>query len=352
MVTQFTVTRPDLRARRAAHAHRATRLACVTSISLLLVACDSSPATEPVIKTPVALEAVPFDAIGTGKVMFERRSAEHAIYLVDGTTHTSRIPFDNTRMAGPVISPDGSRIAFTRLPAEVGPDFNYDVFIADIDGTNEREMTNTTVDEGPPSWTSDGLSIAFHAANAGDHDRFMRRSAQPLSFAVEEWFRRPSTPGNIVCPYGEFSTKPALTNAGALAFTCRGAVYTVAGKGASAVRVYEGGDNHNAHAPDWSADGQRIVFVDVGPASLSVVSVDDANGGTASVVATVPAVTTISGAVSTYSLCLSRDGSRIFFNAPVSQSESHIWVVQTDGTGLRQITTRPNVFDTNVSCAF
>ena len=56
----------------------------------------------------------------------------------------------------PVVSPDGSRIAFTS--SRGGTD---DVFVISPNGTNERRLTNTLESEGNLAWTASGKQILF-----------------------------------------------------------------------------------------------------------------------------------------------------------------------------------------------
>ena len=56
----------------------------------------------------------------------------------------------------PIVSPDGSRIAFTSNRG--GAD---DVFVISPNGTNERRLTNTRESEGNLAWTASGKQILF-----------------------------------------------------------------------------------------------------------------------------------------------------------------------------------------------
>lgn len=56
----------------------------------------------------------------------------------------------------PVVSPDGSRIAF--LSNCGGAD---DLFVVSADGTGEARLTNTPEQKGAPAWTADGRQILF-----------------------------------------------------------------------------------------------------------------------------------------------------------------------------------------------
>lgn len=70
----------------------------------------------------------------------------------------------------PVMSPDGTRIAFRRI---VG-DMNSEVFVANADGSEARNLTDHPSYEGWPAWSPDGQRIAFAAnRNGQDHQIFV-----------------------------------------------------------------------------------------------------------------------------------------------------------------------------------
>jgi TolB protein len=57
----------------------------------------------------------------------------------------------------PVWSPDGKKLAFRRMLGEN----NSEVFMANSDGTSDRNLTNHSAFDGWPAWSPDGRKIAF-----------------------------------------------------------------------------------------------------------------------------------------------------------------------------------------------
>lgn len=87
----------------------------------------------------------------------------------------------------PVPSPDGRRIAFRKVLDEPGRDWeqnsvsrNSEIFVADIDGRNLRNLSNDPAFDGWPSWTADGRFVVFSSNRDG-----VRATGQIYRVSVE-----------------------------------------------------------------------------------------------------------------------------------------------------------------------
>jgi TolB protein len=69
----------------------------------------------------------------------------------------------------PVMSPDGRHIAFRRII----DGNNSEVFLADADGSNARNLTNDPAFDGWPAWSPDGRRIAFASNRRGNQQIFV-----------------------------------------------------------------------------------------------------------------------------------------------------------------------------------
>jgi TolB protein len=68
----------------------------------------------------------------------------------------------------PAFSPDGTRIAFTS-----SRDGNYEIYVANLDGSNLRRLTNNPAYDLTPTWSPSGAQIAFTSDRSGRAQVYM-----------------------------------------------------------------------------------------------------------------------------------------------------------------------------------
>ena len=196
------------------------------------------------------------------------------IMRADGTDRR-RIPLQGGIEYAPSLSPDGTRVAFIR----VDDDGYSRLFVANVDGTSERQMTAQLPFEfrSTPAWSPDGTQLAFAAGHPG-----------------------------------------AL------------AVWVVRADGAHAEQLTEFGA-WSDFDPTWSPDGKAIAFVrTTGPRRASIVVLD---------LATLEERTIVPVAQNRHP-AWSPDGSRIaFVSAMDGGSDQELYTVKPDGSGLVRLTT-------------
>jgi TolB protein len=74
---------------------------------------------------------------------------------VDGSGQTQ---LTSNSDSAPSWSPDGLKIAFQSFR-----DGDYDIYVMNADGSAQRAVTNNTVDDEDPAWSPDGQKIAFES---------------------------------------------------------------------------------------------------------------------------------------------------------------------------------------------
>ncbi|MEO0342092.1 MAG: Tol-Pal system beta propeller repeat protein TolB [Pseudomonadota bacterium] len=110
-----------------------------------------------------AIDTAPSFSPDGSQIVFESdRSGGQQIYIMPSTGgEAERISFGDGRYGTPVWSPRGDKIAFTKI---LGGEFYIGVM--DIDGTNERLLTRSFLDEGP-TWSPNGRVLMFFRETAG-----------------------------------------------------------------------------------------------------------------------------------------------------------------------------------------
>jgi dipeptidyl aminopeptidase/acylaminoacyl peptidase len=223
----------------------------------------------------------------------------------------------NAYFAGaPVLSPDGSEIAFVLA----APFSTADLYRMRTDGSGQTLVLDGSVGLSEPEWSPDGLRLTFVThifCCAGDIGTVNIDGSQ-----------------NTLLNSGEFSGYPHwLPDGTHIAYTSFDdqarvyVVFTMGADGSNPIRFAE-----DASSPQWSPDGTRIVFVsrrDGGDSEIYVMNAD-ATGQTR--LTDSPGV----DRAPTWS----PDGTMIAFESERT-GDRDIYLMHADGTGVINLTNSP-----------
>lgn len=198
-------------------------------------------------------------ARGSTVAFVSRRETRLAqVYVSTGTGPPRRIVTPADQVAGhPVVSYDGSRVAFALTREGVAS--QRDIWVAAVDGSGTpQRVTDGTGDNYWPAWSRDGLEIAFEAVRGTD-------VPQVWCIQVDDQ----SSAGILIDGGAAGAGEPTWNTAdGRTAIIA----YTAAPRSTDArkVHIFERGTGTDrlmldasweSRQPSWSADGDTIAFL-------------------------------------------------------------------------------------------
>ena len=270
---------------------------------------------------------------GSGRIAFvSERDGGPEIYSMapDGS--------DQTRLTrslsnhDPAWSPDGSKIAFAS-----SRDGNWELYVMSKDGSEQTRLTDTPAAETSPAWAPDGNRLAFARCNEGSSE---------LTFVDCELVTAKADGTDVATlsqePSADFYNPAWSPDGAAIAYAkCPG--FTIPPE---PCRIYVSdadGTNErlltgpSAVDPEWLPDAQRVAYTTVdsdGGSNLYTIGSD----GSAS-------ARLMLGPGHEFGPTWAPDGSQVAFESnPVDATDSStvdVWVANTDGAGLRQLTVSP-----------
>jgi Tol biopolymer transport system component len=282
---------------------RHTLLLSALFILTVALACGTAEPTA----TPAPTETPPPPLSGSrgGAIVFySERDGNAEIYLMSvedalqgtGGSDQQRLTYNEADDFSPAWSPDGTQIAFISdrddpNPRKCFPECTYKIYIMGADGGSERRLTDTPAGEHHPAWSPDGTQLTFDSDQDGD--------------------------GN-------------------------GEIYVINADGSGQLRLTD--SQANDLWADWSPDGTHIVFCSDrdGNYAVYVMNVEDALQGADGT----NQRRLTDNDVNDYFPAWSPDGTKIaYFSMGPGSRRQDIFVMNSDGTDVRQLTDTPSRVD-------
>lgn len=232
--------------------------------------------------------------------------------------------------AGPVWSPDGTRLLFTS-----SRDGDDEVFVMDADGRNVRQLTRNRSLDLTPAWSPDGRQIAFASdrARRGEPEIWLMRADGTAARRLIRTANHPTWQdaqfSPTFSPDGRrliFAMAVAMDNP---------ELHVVGVDGRSLKRLTRTGGTYARYGddtmPHWSRDGRIVVFVSNRDQRSSDVWVMNADATRQRPVVRFPRT-------DDWNPRLSADGQRLAFaRYPIPDGSATIWLANADGTAARRL---------------
>ncbi len=279
--------------------------------------------------------------------------------------------FDMEYISNPEISPDGSKVIYVRNFKDVMTDRDYsNIWMTNIDGTQNRPLTQGNQRDSNPTWSNDGTKIAYHSNQQDDKTKLfvlfldtresvaLTNSSTPpgsVSWSADDKqlaFTQfvPSTPKSLLTipakPAGAtWNDAPIFIDE--MNYRSDGSGYTKPGNrqiftlglngGTARQRTF--GDNNYGN-PNWTKDGKELIFSanlhennELEPGNSEVYQLSLSDGK-------VKALTSRFGPDS--NPVLSPDGSQIAFTGNDDTYQGYqvnnLYLMNLDGTEVKNLT--------------
>ncbi|PYO40524.1 MAG: hypothetical protein DMD29_06140 [Gemmatimonadetes bacterium] len=233
---------------------------------------------------------------------------------VDGTA-VAQLTTSLGNDSWPAWKPDGTRLAFQsyRTLTPVGGKPQADIFVINVDGTGETQLTTDTTNEAQPAWSPDGTKIAFVTDRDGNNEIYVMNAD--------------GTSVRRLTNNAAADEQPAWSpDGGKIAFvsdrTGNPDIFVMDSTGANPVDL----TNHPAVdvGPAWSPDSLKIAFHSDRPGNfaLFVMNADGTN-----------ATQLTDASVGDELPAWSPDGTHLVYD-----TDGELWVIRPDGSEPRQVT--------------
>jgi TolB protein len=244
---------------------------------------------------------------------------------------------------GVTISPLGEKIAYSTPSSN---NTAYDIYVMNTNGNDIKKISEIVGQEFYPSWTPDSQKILF-IANEFEQYKTVAYIQSPI----------PNPPDRTAIKTFAYASGPnsrlSVSNNNRLVFSLMGkGIYVMNIDGTNVEELILG---TNYYSPVWSPNGSQIAFLSVytdsaGHYSSINVMLMNSDGSNPESVTQLNAQGYGEWAGrNDNTICWSPDGTKLLFNKHDGDLESHIYIINVDGSSLTQVTFAKGVTDRSLS---
>ena len=284
---------------------------------------DATPVSSPVPDTPTPVlpteTAVPPTPIPSQpQIVFQsNRDGDYEIYIMNSDGSQQRPLTNNSADDNyPVVSLDGTQVLFESIR-----DGNWEVYVMNIDGSQQRRLTDATGSRDRlPTWSPDGQQIAFVSDRDGDYEIFTMNAdgsnLRQITFnTLREGHMSWSVDNRLVYNAGTEDSRSWD-------------IYTIDPDGNNQQKLTD--NTISDWAPEWSPDGRFILYLSLvnSDPAIFIMNADGSNGRLL-----------YNSAFYDWGADWTADGSNIIFTTDEADT-GVIYIMNADGSGVRKLTER------------
>jgi Tol biopolymer transport system component len=192
------------------------------------------------------------------------------IYMLDLASRQPTKRITGGTNTYPRFSPDGKRFAFRRMTGEI----NSEVFVADLDGSHAKNLSNNPWFDGWPAWSPDGAWIAFASNCRQNYQIYVMRPDGSDVRLVAPTEGRATAPvwtrdgQHIDFPNAAKSTSRTTARSSSRARLSRPEIPSY-GSGRPGVRRPTPETSRVGHPCRWMVSGSRFALADAAPVAAT-----------------------------------------------------------------------------------